>query len=118
MLRQARAAGDELDLDVTGVAHGGVFVGRHGAVDESGRGGRVIFVPDAIPGERVRIRLTDVGKKSFWRGEVIEVLDASPHRRPHIWRQADVTCRRTCARAARTSGTSSSRTSAPSSTRC
>lgn len=85
-------AGDELDLDVTSVAHGGVFVGRVGdPADESGRGGRVVFVPDAIPGERVRIRLTDVGKKSFWRGEVLEVLDASPHRRPHIWRQADVT---------------------------
>ena len=83
-------AGDETDLDVTSVAHGGVFVGRLGdPADESGRGGRVVFVPDAIPGERVRIRLTDVGKKSFWRGEVLEVLDASPHRRPHIWRQAD-----------------------------
>ncbi|GAA1668278.1 class I SAM-dependent RNA methyltransferase [Microbacterium lacus] len=76
-------AGDELDLDVTSVAHGGVFVGR---VE-----GRVVFVPDAIPGERVRVRLTDVGKKSFWRGEVLDVLDASPHRRPHIWAQADVT---------------------------
>jgi tRNA/tmRNA/rRNA uracil-C5-methylase (TrmA/RlmC/RlmD family) len=84
-------AGDELDLDVTSVAHGGVFVGRIAdPADESGRGGRVVFVPDAIPGERVRIRLTDVGKKSFWRGEVLEVLEASEHRRPHIWRQADI----------------------------
>ncbi|MCR2801743.1 TRAM domain-containing protein [Microbacterium sp. zg-Y818] len=71
-----------IDLDVTDVAHGGVFVGRNE--------GRVVFVPDALPGERVRVRLTDVGKASFWRGEVLEVLDASPHRRPHIWRQADV----------------------------
>lgn len=85
----AGAVGDLLDLDVGTVAHGGVFVGRIGG-DESGRGGRVVFVPDAIPGERVRIRLTDVGRKSFWRGDVLEVLDASPHRRPHIWRQADV----------------------------
>ena len=83
-------AGDETDLDVTSVAHGGVFVGRIGdPADDSGRGGRVVFVPDAIPGERVRIRLTDVGKKSFWRGEVLEVLEASPHRQPHVWRQAD-----------------------------
>ncbi|HEX5857766.1 MAG TPA: TRAM domain-containing protein [Microbacterium sp.] len=74
--------GDILDLDVTNVAHGGVFVARHE--------GRVVFVPDAIPGERVRARLTDVGKKSFWRGETLEVLDASPHRRPHVWAQADV----------------------------
>ncbi|MET0297507.1 MAG: TRAM domain-containing protein [Microbacterium sp.] len=74
--------GDLIDLDVTDVAHGGVFVGRHD--------GRVVFVPDAIPGERVRVRLTDTAKSSFWRGEVLEVLDASPHRRPHIWRRADV----------------------------
>lgn len=71
-----------IDLDVTDVAHGGVFVARHE--------GRVVFVPDAIPGERVRVRLTDTAKKAFWRGEVLEVLDASPHRRPHVWRQADV----------------------------
>jgi len=73
---------DLIDLDVIGVAHGGVFVGRHE--------GRVVFVPDAIPGERVRVRLTDTGKASFWRGEVLEVLDASAHRRPHVWRAADV----------------------------
>ncbi len=74
--------GDQIELDVTTVAHGGVFVGRHE--------GRVVFVPDAIPGERVRVRLSDVGKKSFWRGEVLEVLEASTHRQPHVWRQADV----------------------------
>lgn len=73
---------DLIDLEITGVAHGGVFVGRHG--------GRVVFVPDAIPGERVRVRLTDTAKSSFWRGETLEILDASPHRRPHVWRQADV----------------------------
>lgn len=76
---------DLIDLDITGVAHGGVFVGRHE--------GRVVFVPDAIPGERVRVRLTDTGKSSFWRGEAVEILDASPHRRPHVWRQADVDVR-------------------------
>ena len=74
--------GDLLDLDITGVAHGGVFVARHE--------GRVVFVPDAIPGERVRVRLIDTAKKSFWRGETLEVLDASPHRQLHVWRQADV----------------------------
>lgn len=77
---------DFIDLDITDVAHGGVFVGRHE--------GRVVFVPDAIPGERVRVRLTDAGasgdSRSFWRGEAIEILDASPHRRPHVWRAADV----------------------------
>jgi len=75
-------AGQLIDLDIADVAHGGVFVGRHE--------GRVVFVPDAIPGERVRVRLTDTSKASFWRGETLEVLDASAHRRPHVWRQADV----------------------------
>lgn len=74
--------GDVIDLEITDVAHGGVFVARHE--------GRVVFVPDAIPGERVRVRLTDTAKKSFWRGEILEVLDASAHRQPHVWRQADV----------------------------
>lgn len=74
--------GDLLDLDVSGVAHGGVFVARHE--------GRVVFVPDTLPGERVRVRLTDTRKSSFWRGEVLEVLDAAPERRPHVWAQADV----------------------------
>ncbi|WP_426324242.1 class I SAM-dependent RNA methyltransferase [Microbacterium sp. E-13] len=74
--------GDILDLDITGVAHGGVFVARHE--------GRVVFVADTIPGERVRARLTDTAKKSFWRAETLEVLEASPHRQLHVWRQADV----------------------------
>lgn len=76
------ATGDVIDLEITGVAHGGVFVGRHE--------GRVVFVPDVIPGERVRARVTQAGEKSFWRAEALEILDASPHRIPHIWRQADI----------------------------
>lgn len=74
--------GDLLDLDITDVAHGGVFVARHD--------NRVVFVPDVIPGERVRVRLTDVAKSSFWRAEAIEVLDASPHRQSHVWSAADI----------------------------
>lgn len=74
--------GDLLDLDITDVAHGGLFVARHE--------GRVLFVTDAIPGERVRARLTDTSKSSFWRADAVEVLDASPHRRPHVWAAADI----------------------------
>ncbi|MFT4213973.1 MAG: class I SAM-dependent RNA methyltransferase [Microbacterium sp.] len=74
--------GDLLDLDIADVAHGGVFVARHE--------GRVVFVADAIDGERVRARLTDTAKSSFWRADVVEVLDASPHRRRHVWAAADV----------------------------
>ncbi|WP_448720774.1 class I SAM-dependent RNA methyltransferase [Microbacterium natoriense] len=74
-----------LDLDITGIAHGGTFVARHE--------GRVVFVSDAIPGERVRARLDDSStddSKSFWRAETVDVLDASEHRRPHVWAEADV----------------------------
>lgn len=76
------SAPDLLELDITGIAHGGTFIARHE--------GRVVFVSDAIPGERVRVQVTDATKSSFWRGETIEVLDASPHRRPHVWAEADV----------------------------
>lgn len=74
-------SGDVVDLDVTGVAHGGVFVARHE--------GQVVFVPDTLPGERIRARVTDV-KKTFARAEALEVLDASPDRRPHVWDQAEI----------------------------
>ncbi|MDT0115791.1 class I SAM-dependent RNA methyltransferase [Microbacterium sp. PRF11] len=73
---------DLIDLDITGIAHGGVSVGRHD--------GRVVFVSDTLPGERVRARLTDTRKKSFWRADAVEVLEAAPERRPHVWRAADI----------------------------
>ncbi|WP_262002604.1 class I SAM-dependent RNA methyltransferase [Microbacterium sp. Mcb102] len=82
------SAADVLELDITGIAHGGTFVARHE--------GRVVFVSDAIPGERVRARViapqegADASTRSFWRAETIEVLDASEHRRPHIWAEADL----------------------------
>lgn len=76
------AVGTELELDVTNVAHGGVFVARHD--------GRVIFVSDAVPGERVRARVSDTGHKSFWRADTLEVLEASPHRQSHVWAAAAV----------------------------
>ncbi|WP_284976042.1 TRAM domain-containing protein [Arthrobacter sp. efr-133-TYG-104] len=74
--------GTELVVDVGPIAHGGHFVARHE--------GRVIFVRHAIPGEKVRIRLTDSGEAShFWRADVVDVLNASPHRVRHLWKLAD-----------------------------
>ena len=72
--------GETIELDVTGIAHGGVSVARHE--------GRVVFVSDAIPGERVRARVTDAKKKSFARATTVEVLDASADRRDHVWAEA------------------------------
>ena len=72
----------ELTLDVGPVAHGGHCVARHE--------GRVIFVRHGIPGEKVRVRLTDDGPAAkFWRADVVEVLEPSPDRVPHFWDLAD-----------------------------
>jgi len=72
--------GDLVDLEITGIAHGGVCVARHE--------GRVVFVSDAVPGEVVRARVTEARKKAFARAAAVEVLEASPDRRPHIWPEA------------------------------
>ncbi|ARJ06021.1 SAM-dependent methyltransferase [Cnuibacter physcomitrellae] len=69
-----------VELDVLTVAHGGVSVAR--------LEGRVVFVSDTLPGERVLARVTDDSKSSFWRAETVEVLEPSPHRRPHVWAAA------------------------------
>ncbi|MGO4492871.1 class I SAM-dependent RNA methyltransferase, partial [Arthrobacter sp. 2YAF22_2] len=72
----------ELVVDVGPVAHGGHCVARHE--------GRVIFVRHGIPGEKVRIRLTDDGESAkFWRADVVEVLEPSPDRVEHFWHVAD-----------------------------
>ncbi|BCW18955.1 putative RNA methyltransferase [Arthrobacter sp. NtRootA9] len=74
--------GTELVVDVGPVAHGGHCVARHE--------GRVIFVRHGIPGEKVRVRLTDAGEAAkFWRADVVDVLEASPDRVPHFWHAAD-----------------------------
>lgn len=41
--------------------------------------GRVVFVRYALPGETVRVRVVDE-RGSFWRAEVVEVIDPSPDR--------------------------------------
>ncbi|WP_119869009.1 class I SAM-dependent RNA methyltransferase [Frondihabitans sp. 762G35] len=74
--------GQDVDLDVTTIAHGGISVAR--------LEGRVVFVTDAIPGERVRARITDDRKKSFWRADTVAVLEPSEHRREHVWGAASI----------------------------
>lgn len=73
---------DEVDLDITNVAHGGVFVARHE--------GRVVFVPDTLPGERIRARVADRTHERFWRAEALDVLEAAPERQDHVWAEADI----------------------------
>jgi 23S rRNA (uracil1939-C5)-methyltransferase len=61
-----------LDLQLEKLTYGGDAMGR--LAD-----GRAVFVPFGLPGERVRIRLTEE-KRGFARGELLEVLEASPGR--------------------------------------
>ncbi|MGZ9225219.1 MAG: TRAM domain-containing protein, partial [Anaerolineales bacterium] len=62
----------EHEITLTTFTDGGDALGRL-------EDGRAVFVPFGLPGERVRIRLTDE-KRNFARGELVQVLDASPYR--------------------------------------
>jgi 23S rRNA (uracil1939-C5)-methyltransferase len=64
---------DALELCIDGMAQGGEAVGR---LD-----GRVIFAAGGLPGERVRLRLTE-RRDAYARGVVTEVLTPSPERVP------------------------------------
>lgn len=63
--------GDLLELEVGNVANGGFCVARHD--------GRVVFVRHALPGERVRARVTEATKR-FLRADAVDILTASPDR--------------------------------------
>lgn len=62
---------DVLELEVGNVANGGFCVARHE--------GRVVFVRHALPGERVRARITD-RTRNFLRADAVEIIEASPDR--------------------------------------
>jgi tRNA/tmRNA/rRNA uracil-C5-methylase (TrmA/RlmC/RlmD family) len=64
-----------ITVPVGPVAHGGFCVARHE--------GRVVFVRHALPGERVRARITEGTDRSrYWRADAVEVLDGSADRVP------------------------------------
>jgi 23S rRNA (uracil1939-C5)-methyltransferase len=65
--------GDEIELAVDGIATGGDGVGRE-------PDGRVVFVPRAAPGDRVRVRL-ETARSRWARGRLVEVLEPGPGRR-------------------------------------
>ncbi len=70
---QAAQAGpdQEFELELTTMAHGGSALGRHD--------GRTIFVPYAIPGERITARITqDKGRFAYAKG--VTLLEASDAR--------------------------------------
>jgi tRNA/tmRNA/rRNA uracil-C5-methylase (TrmA/RlmC/RlmD family) len=63
--------GDLYEVEVSGIAHGGHSVARFE--------GRVIFIRHTIPGEKVKVLITEV-TKSFARGDAVAVIQASPFR--------------------------------------
>jgi 23S rRNA (uracil1939-C5)-methyltransferase len=65
--------GDTLTLDVEKPVAGGRMLARHG--------GRIVLVGGAIPGERVAVRIERVSSSVAY-GQTLEVIAASPDRRP------------------------------------
>ncbi|HET6699565.1 MAG TPA: TRAM domain-containing protein [Nocardioidaceae bacterium] len=65
--------GQEYQVEVGPVAHGGHLVARYE--------GRVLFVRHALPGERVTVRVTEGQERSrFLRADAVRVHEASPDR--------------------------------------
>ena len=69
--RRKLRVGEQIELRIEKVAHGGHFIGR---ID-----GAVIFIRHGIPGELVLVEIESVGK-SFSRGNVVQVLEPSRER--------------------------------------
>lgn len=63
--------GDEFVVDAGVIAHGGHVIAHHA--------GRTLLVRHAIPGERVRVRVTEVSRKIV-RADAVEVLEPSEAR--------------------------------------
>ena len=63
--------GDEVEVDIESLAHGGAGVGR--------ADGFVVFVRGGMPGDRVRAEIGK-SKKSFAEAHVVELLEPSPDR--------------------------------------
>jgi len=66
-----------IEVDVESVAAGGWCVARHRFPGDERP--RVIFVRHTLPGERVRVHVTEETSR-FLRGDAVEVLKASPDR--------------------------------------
>jgi len=68
----AAPARERLEVDVTEVAYGPSALGRTGE-------GQVVFVDDALPGERVVAEVAS-RKRNYLNTRAVEVLTASPKR--------------------------------------
>lgn len=61
-----------VDVTITAIAHNGLAIGRN---DE----GMVVFVENAVPGDKVTVQLSRK-RKGSWNGRAIKLLEASAHR--------------------------------------
>lgn len=67
--------GEEIELEIDSLAHGGEGVGR------LGEGGYVVFVSGALPGDRVKAVIVK-RKRSYAHARMVEVVEESPERIP------------------------------------
>ncbi|NUS73978.1 MAG: class I SAM-dependent RNA methyltransferase [Corynebacteriales bacterium] len=64
--------GTEFEVEVGPIAHGGHCVARYE--------GRVVFVRHTLPGERVRVRITEDTGGSFCRADAVRIIEQAPDR--------------------------------------
>ncbi len=65
-------SGEEHEVEIHGLTHDGEGVGRIGSL--------AVFVPDAMPGDSVRIRIIS-SKKSYARGLITQIVQPSSQRK-------------------------------------
>lgn len=63
--------GETIEVKISTLTYGGDALGRDS--------GRAVFVPFALPGERIRARVVEE-RRGFVRAELVEMLDPSPQR--------------------------------------
>ena len=63
--------GDQIEVEIGPIAHGGHFISRHN--------GQVIFVRHGITGEKAIVKITSVSSK-LAHGDAIEILEKSAKR--------------------------------------
>jgi 23S rRNA (uracil1939-C5)-methyltransferase len=73
--RTRPATGQELELTIDGLAYGGAGVARHD--------GYVVFVRDAVPGDRVRAVVTK-RKRAYAEARTVAIVEPSPQRIPAV----------------------------------
>ncbi len=64
---------ETIELTLTGIATGGDAIGRN---PDSGK---IVFVADAIPGERVQVQIVE-DQQRWQRGQLVAIMEASPDR--------------------------------------